>query len=83
MMTLTLQDDEHYIIFQQDGTLPYHAFYVHRYLGEHFSRHWIRRRGSVKWSLRSPDLSSLDFFLSHTAQPIPLEDLRQRIVDEY
>lgn len=36
---------------------------VQAYLDENLPNRWIGRRGSVKYSPRSPDLTPLDFFL--------------------
>jgi len=63
-----IENDEHYLedqlVFQQDGTPPHYAQYVCEYLDQTFPDRWIERRGAIEWLPRSPDLSSLDFFLS-------------------
>jgi hypothetical protein len=51
------------IIFQQDGAPAHFAVDVRQYLDYHFPNRWIGRCGSIRWSLRSPDLTPLDIFL--------------------
>lgn len=74
------------LIFQQDGAPAHNSLIVRQHLdgvypGRHMSTH-----GPIKWPARSPDLSSLDFYLwgflkqtvyrerSHT-----VEELQQKI----
>ncbi|CAH1998188.1 unnamed protein product [Acanthoscelides obtectus] len=59
-------------------------------MNQRFPDRWIGRRGAIEWPPRSPDLSTLDFFMwGHVkskifaTQPTSLEDLRQRIVNEW
>jgi len=47
----------------QDGALPLFSCFVTDVLNESFPDAWIGRGGPIPWPPRSPDLSSLDFFL--------------------
>ncbi|CAH1957620.1 unnamed protein product [Acanthoscelides obtectus] len=49
--------------FQHDGAPAHFAVQVRAYLAQRFGHRWIARGGAVSWPPRSPDLSSLDFFL--------------------
>jgi hypothetical protein len=51
------------IWYQQDGAPPHYAVIVRRYLDEVFPNRWVGRRGQTEWPTRSPDLTSLDFYL--------------------
>ena len=51
------------LFFQQDGAQPHYARVVREWLDTKFPGHWIRRRGTIDWSSRSPDLTPLDFWL--------------------
>ena len=57
------RDDCADLYFQQDGAPAHYAVSVRKWLNEHFLDRWIGRRGFVKWPVRSPDLTPLDFFL--------------------
>lgn len=48
-------------IFQHDGEFPH--FYLHgrEYLNNPFPSFWIRHRGFIEWSPKSPDLIPFDF----------------------
>ncbi|CAH2017335.1 unnamed protein product [Acanthoscelides obtectus] len=87
------RNDRRYIanrlLIQQDGAPPHYALRVRQYLDQTFPDRWIGRRGAIEWSPRSPDLSTLDFFMCghlkskiYATQPTSLEDLRQRIANE-
>lgn len=74
------------IWFQQDGAPPHYQINVRQYLNRVFPNRWIGRRGSMEWPARSPDLTSLDFFLwgyvkniVYKTKPLDLADLRRRI----
>lgn len=43
-------------IFQQDGAPPYYETSVRSWLNEHFPGKWIGKRGTIEWTLRSPEL---------------------------
>lgn len=58
---LDLPDDQFF--FQGDGATPHHALLVRVYFDETFPNRYIERRGSIEWPARSPDLTSLDYFL--------------------
>jgi len=49
--------------FQHDGAPPHYTRHVRDYLNESFPNGWLRRGGPVAWPPRSPDLTSLDFYL--------------------
>ncbi|GBM81472.1 hypothetical protein AVEN_163630-1 [Araneus ventricosus] len=51
------------IWFQHDGAPAHFSIDVHNYLNATFRTRWIGRGGPVPWPSRSPDLSSLDYFL--------------------
>lgn len=76
-------------IFQQDGAPPHYAVQVRTFLDQEFPDSWIGRRGPIEWAPRSPDLSSLDFFLwghlksnVYVTKPADIQELKQRIADE-
>lgn len=80
---------QHEVFFQQDGAPAHYAAPVRQFLSENFRGHWIGRRGSIEWPARSPDLSSLDFFLwghlkstVYKTQPASLQVLQERITVE-
>ena len=47
----------------QDGAPPHFSCFVTDVLNERLPDAWIGRGGPIPWPPRSPDLSSLDFFL--------------------
>lgn len=49
--------------FQHDGAPSHFCNNVRNYLNAAFGPRWIGRGGPVAWPARSPDLSSIDFFL--------------------
>jgi hypothetical protein len=56
-------DQEGRIYFQQDGAPPHCLEEVREYPNTRFPGRWIGRAAPIKWPLRSPDHTSLDFFL--------------------
>ena len=50
------------IYFQQDGAPPHYHRDVRAYLDATLPNKQIGRRGSVEFSVRSPDLTPMDFF---------------------
>lgn len=54
------------VIFQQDDDHLHYALGVCQYLNQHFPRHRVRRRGSIQWSSRLPDLCSRNFLFVTT-----------------
>lgn len=76
--------------YQQDGAPPHFTTFVRHWLDENFPN-WIRRGSLVfEWPPRSPDLSSLDFFLwsyikhlVYQVQPKDLDELCARIKDAF
>lgn len=72
--------------FQHDGAPAHFSIDVRNYLNATFGARWIGRGGPVPWPPRSPDLSSLDYFLwghlKHLVYETPVdsdEDLVARI----
>lgn len=49
--------------YQQDGAPPHYSKLARDCITEIFGSQWISRGGPVNWPPRSPDLTSLDFFL--------------------
>jgi len=72
---------------QQDGAPPHYARLVRDFLKNlTYQRRWIGRGGHIAWPPRSPDLTSLDFFLwgylkniVYQTAPTTAEDLKDRI----
>ena len=51
-------------IYQQDGAPPHYALEVRKFLNYNFPGQWIGRGSeTIAWPPRSPDLTTLDFFL--------------------
>ncbi|KOC65291.1 hypothetical protein WH47_09870, partial [Habropoda laboriosa] len=46
-----------------DGCPPHYSTCARTLLDRMFKGRWIGRRGTVEWPARSPDLTSLDFYL--------------------
>jgi hypothetical protein len=51
------------VTFQQDGAPPHFANDVREFLDVNFPRRWIGRGRWKQWPPRSPDLTSLDFYV--------------------
>ncbi|GBM46118.1 hypothetical protein AVEN_66274-1 [Araneus ventricosus] len=51
------------VIFQQDGAPPHHDNIVREFLDKTFPQRWIGRGAVMAWPPRSPDITSLDFYL--------------------
>lgn len=49
--------------FQHDGAPAHFCREVRELLNDTYPNHWIGRGGPIAWPPRSPDLTSLDFFL--------------------
>ncbi|KAL3272786.1 hypothetical protein HHI36_014246 [Cryptolaemus montrouzieri] len=67
-----------------------YSYQVRKHLNHVFPNKWIGRGGPVRWPARSPDLTSLDFFLwgyiKGMVYQIPSTtqlDMRQRILDAF
>lgn len=56
-----MQNEE--IWYQQDGATAHYNVNVRNYLNGIIPDHWIGKRGFIKWPARSPDLTTLDFYL--------------------
>ena len=79
----------HSIVFRQDGAPPHFAADVRRFLDKTLPGRWIGRSGPIRWTPRSPDLTSLNFFLwGHLKNVVcislceDLTELKSRIHDE-
>ena len=78
------------IFFQQDGASYHYGRNVRRYLDTVFPDRWIGRMDCIEWPARSPGMTPLDYFLwgylkdrVYKTKPRSLQELRQRIQDEY
>ena len=83
-----LNDLQPTIIFQQDGAPPHWGLHVCGFLNETFPDRWIGRDGPIPWPPRSPDITTLDFFLwgyvndiVYRTQVRDITDLKQRIIN--
>ena len=73
--------------FQQDGAPPHFNVYVRNFLDRTFNQRWLGRKGSDReFPPRSPDLTTLDFYVRGTlkntvyaTKPQTLEELRDQI----
>lgn len=72
--------------FQLDGAPAHFKRSVRNYLDRKFPDKWIGRDGPCKWPPRSPDLTSVDFFLwgyvkniVYGAPPTTIDDMKMRI----
>ena len=50
------------IIFQRDGAPVYFSIDVGHYFDNRFPNRWTGRDGAIRWTPRSPDLASLEFY---------------------
>lgn len=71
---------------QHDGAPSHNAAVTRLVMNQRFRRKWIGRGGPVNWPARSPDLTSLDFFLwgfikerVMSTVPTTLENMMDRI----
>ena len=48
---------------QHDGAPPQYTRHVREYLNESFPNRWLGRGGPIAWPQRSPDLTTLDYYL--------------------
>ena len=80
-------ENENEVNFHQDGAPPHFCVNVRNFLDRTFKQRWVGRRGSAtEYPPRSPDLTSLDFYLWGTlkntvyaTEPQTLEELRGQI----
>ena len=49
--------------FQHDGAPPHYTRHVREYINESFPNRWLGRGGPVAWPPRSPDLTTLDYYI--------------------
>lgn len=63
-----------HIWFQHDGAPAHFGREVRAHLNQAFPDRWIGRGGPVSWPPRSPDLTSLDFFLWGTLKSLVYDD---------
>ena len=85
-----LEEFQPWIIFQQDCAPPHWGSYVRRFLDAAFPKRWIGRDVPTSWPPRSPNITSLDFFLwgyvkdKLFAIPVPdITNLKARITDAF
>ena len=81
-----LEEFQPWVVFQQDGALPYWGLIICDFLNETFPNRWIGRNGPTPCAPRSPNITSLDFFLwayvkdrVYTVHDV--ETLQSRIID--
>jgi hypothetical protein len=53
--------DQQNVVFQQDCVPPHWARVFGEFLAMYSPGHWVGRDGSIPWTPRSPDITSLDF----------------------
>ena len=77
------------IIFQQDDAPAHFAKSIRSWLNNKLDNRWIGRGGSISWAPRSPDMTSLDFFLwgyiknnVYKNNLKDLDDLKIKIIQE-
>ena len=58
-MYMYRDDEEEFVIFQQDGASAHHSKKVQDWLDIIFEDRWMGRAGPISWSARSPDLTPL------------------------
>ena len=78
------------IWLQLDGCPAHYSRIVRQWLDRNFPNKWIGRAGSVAWPPRSPDLTSMDFFLwgylknyVYEVEIDSLQQLKARIIDGF
>jgi len=78
------------LYFQQDGATPHYALLVWNYLDNIFPLYWIRRRGSIDWPPRSPDLTPIGFLFwsvvknkVHERKPQTVDEMKEFITDAF
>ena len=76
--------------FQMDGAPPHFYREVRQFLDTQFSNRWLGRGGTQNWPARSPDLTSVDFFLwgyikgmVYNTPPTTPEDMKYRIREAF
>ena len=79
-----------WIIFQQDGAPPDWSSDVRRFLDATFPNRWLGRDGRTPLPPRSPDITSLDFFLwgyvkdKVFSTPVPdITNLKARLTEAF
>lgn len=75
---------------QLDGAPPHFSRHVRNYLDRKFPNKWIGRGGPYEFPPRSPDLTSMDFFLwgyiknlVYNTPPTTVDDMKGRIKDAF
>jgi len=58
------------VFYQQDGAPPHYDRDVQAFLDENLQGHWIGQRGTFEFPPRSPDLTTLDFYLWGTLKDV-------------
>ena len=71
---------------QHNRAPPHYSLCIRLVINEIFDEKWIGRGGPVAWPLRSPDLTSLDYFLwgfvkerVMAVAPTTPDDVKERI----
>jgi hypothetical protein len=54
---------QQHVWFMHDGEPPYFLGIVRQHLNQTFGEQWIGRGGPVNWTVRSPDLNPMEFWL--------------------
>ena len=85
-----LEEFQPWIIFQQVGVPPHWGSDIRRFLDATFPNRWTGRDGPTPWPPRSPDITTLDFFLwgyvkdKLFSTPVPdITNLKARITDAF
>lgn len=76
--------------FQQDGAPPHYSNAVREHLNDIYPLRWIGRNGPTNWPPRSPDLTSMDFFLwgyvkeiVYRDTPTTIDNMKERIINAF
>lgn len=84
------EDIKQNLLFQLDGAPAHFHQDVRACLNETFPERWIGRGGPIHWPARSPDLTSMDFFLwgyiksvTYRTPATTRDDMKQRITDAF
>lgn len=59
-----------FVVFQNDGCPAHYQRTVREHLDNCFPNSWIGRGGPIPWRARSPDQTSLDFYVQGHAKEL-------------
>ena len=83
-----LEEFQAWVVFEQDGAPQHWDLIVRDFLNKTYPNRWIGRNGLTPWPSRSPDITSLDFFLwgyvkdrVYRTPERDVETLQSRIID--